>query len=135
VQAQWERSHAHRFSANAAYRKTVGLLIEEQGIESARLCAGCHDPVPLLTGRIVAGADYPFADSEGVTCVVCHSMRPGPLAKNGDYTVTPSPTFHGSIKDPFTSYMMVELYRDEHRGDFSAGVAHAQTTCAPRVTT
>ncbi|MDX2167119.1 MAG: multiheme c-type cytochrome [Deltaproteobacteria bacterium] len=116
TQAQWERS-AHRHSANAAYRQTVRLLIEEQGIERARLCAGCHDPVPLLGGRIVAGSGYPFAESEGVSCVVCHSMQPGIEARNGHYVVAPSATATGSLRDPFTAYMMIELYRDQHRAD------------------
>ena len=44
-------------------------------------------------------------------CVVCHSMQPGPGAKNGEYTVVPSATFHGSVKDRFTAYMKIELYR------------------------
>lgn len=130
TQAQWERS-AHRFSANAAYRQTVRLLIEEGGIERARLCAGCHDPVPLLTGQIVAGSNYPFKDSEGVTCVVCHSMQPGVEARNGHYIVAPSSTFNGSVKDPFTAYMMIELYRGEHRADHFGTALTDNSMCAP----
>jgi cytochrome c554/c'-like protein len=130
IQAQWERS-AHRFSANAAYRNTVRLLVQEAGVARARLCAGCHDPVPLLTGQIVDGADYPFEHSEGVTCVVCHSMQPGTEARNGHYTVAPSSTFHGTVKDPFTAYMMIELYRGEHRADFFGKSIADNSTCAP----
>lgn len=129
TQAQWERS-AHRFSANAAYRQTVRLLVAEEGIERARLCAGCHDPVPLLSGQIVEGADYPFETSEGVTCVVCHSMQPGAQRRNGHYAVVPSSTFHGSVQDPFTAYMMIELYRDEHRADFLAPSLTDNSMCA-----
>lgn len=130
TQTQWARS-AHRFSANAAYRQTVRLLIQEAGIERARLCAGCHDPVPLLTGQIVEGSNYPFEESEGVTCVVCHSMQPGVEAKNGHYTVAPSSVFNGSIKDPFSAYMMIELYRHEHRADFLDDALTDNTMCAP----
>lgn len=129
TQAQWERS-AHRFSANAAYRQTVRLLVQEEGVASARLCAGCHDPVPLLTGQIVEGAGYPFEHSEGVTCVVCHSMQPGAERRNGHYVVSPSSTFHGSVKDPFTAYMMIELYRGEHRADFLGTSLADNSACA-----
>jgi hypothetical protein len=129
VQAQWERS-AHRFSANAAYRENVRLMIEEVGVESARLCAGCHDPVALLTGRIGAGVAYPDENSEGVTCVICHSMEPDHEAKNGRYTVQPSALFGASVKDPFTAYMMVELYRAEHREDHLAESLRDNSMCA-----
>jgi hypothetical protein len=130
TQAQWERS-AHRFAANPAYRETVRLMVRDVGIERARLCAGCHDPVPLLTGRIVPGADYPFDDSEGVTCVVCHSMHPAADAKNGQYVVAPSPTFTGTIKDALTSYMMVAVYRDTHRADHLGPAMTDNSVCAP----
>jgi hypothetical protein len=130
TQAQWQRS-AHRFSANPAYRRTVQLLIQQGGIEQARLCAGCHDPVPLLTGQIVPGSNYPFDDSEGVTCVVCHSMHPGADAKNGRYAVEPSSLFNDSVKDPFTAYMMIELYRGEHRGEFLGPALTDNSICAP----
>ena len=130
TQEQWARS-AHRFSANAAYRQTVRLLIQESGIERARLCAGCHDPVPLLAGRIVEGSNYPFDDSEGVTCVVCHSMQPGVESKNGHYVVDPSSVFTGSVKDPFTAYMMIVLYRGAHRDDHLGKALTDNTMCAP----
>lgn len=129
IQAQWERS-AHRFSANAAYRQTVRLLIQDLGIEGARQCAACHDPMALLSGQIVAGARYPNDTSEGVTCVICHSMQPGREAKNGHYEVAPSTVFTGSVRDAITAYMMIELYRNEHDTDFLAQSLTSNSMCA-----
>ena len=128
--AQWEHS-AHRFSANAAYQRTVRLMIEEVGIEPARLCAGCHDPLPLLAGKIVEGSAYPAAGSEGITCVVCHSMRPGHERGNGSYTVEPSALFNDSVKDPFTAYMMIELYGVQHHDEFKPAALMSNDICAP----
>jgi hypothetical protein len=128
--AQWQHS-AHRFSANAAYRSTVRLMIAQVGIEPARQCASCHDPLPLLAGHIVAGSKYPDEGSEGVTCVVCHSMQPGREGGHGFYRVEPSAQFNDSVRDPFTAYMMIELYGDEHRDEFKTRALTDNSICAP----
>ena len=58
-------------------------------------------------------------------------MHPGAEAKNGRYAVEPSALFSGSVKDPFTEYMMVELYRDQHRADFFGPRLTDNSICAP----
>ena len=74
---------AHHFSSfnNPPYRFSVResrKIVDEQGIPRAsRWCAGCHDPVPFLSGAF----DDPNFDDEhhptakaGITCVVCHAV-------------------------------------------------------------
>jgi tetratricopeptide (TPR) repeat protein len=74
---------AHHFSSfnNPPYRFSVResrKIVDEQGIPRAsRWCAGCHDPVPFLSGAF----DDPHFDDEhhptakaGITCVVCHAI-------------------------------------------------------------
>lgn len=79
--AQWSTS-AHRFSSfnNPAYRfsvlETREKLNQRDGhSRAARLCAGCHDPVALLTGAFDEETfDLPHEQSKlGITCLTCHA--------------------------------------------------------------
>ncbi|MDP6377649.1 MAG: multiheme c-type cytochrome [Pseudomonadales bacterium] len=97
VHAQWQYS-AHRFSSfnNPAYRFTVRntrrkLLARDGNEQGVRLCAGCHDPVALVSGAF----DDPFFDDEqhpsahaGITCLTCHGIeRLGSHRGNADYVL------------------------------------------------
>ena len=91
IHERWSAS-VHRFSSfnNPPYAFSV-LRTREAGIDKARFCAGCHDPVPLLTGRF----DDPGFDhrtdataSVGITCTVCHSITAvGSVRGNADFVI------------------------------------------------
>lgn len=89
---------AHKFSSfnNPAYlfsvRETRKVAKErDSDVKASRWCAGCHDPVPFLSG---AFDDPNFDDvnhstsQAGITCTVCHAMTHvhGTLG-NGGYTL------------------------------------------------
>ena len=95
--AQWQYS-AHRFASfnNPAYlfsvRNTRATALERDGnVHAARFCAGCHDPVPLFSGRF----DDPEFDDEhdptahvGITCVSCHAIEAiGSVRGNADFVI------------------------------------------------
>ncbi len=93
---------AHRFSSFnnpfylAAVKTTRDLAMKRDGnVKMSRWCAGCHDPVPFLSGAF----DDPNFDFEkdptalaGLTCVACHSITSleggdkGHIG-NGNYTI------------------------------------------------
>lgn len=93
---------AHRFSSFnnpfylASIKGTRELAIKRDGnVKMSRWCAGCHDPVPFLSGAF----DDPNFDFEkhptamaGLTCVACHSITSleggakGHIG-NGNYTI------------------------------------------------
>jgi tetratricopeptide (TPR) repeat protein len=76
VHAQWrESAHSNSFR-EPFYLRNVDILIKEKGIEASRHCEGCHNPIALFSGALTSGSklDRPF-DSEGVTCMVCHSIQ------------------------------------------------------------
>ncbi len=89
---------AHKFSSfnNPAYlfsvRETRKVGMEKVGnVKSSRWCAGCHDPVPFLSG---AFDDPNFDDVNdktahaGITCTVCHAMtHVNGTFGNGAYTL------------------------------------------------
>ena len=91
---QWSQS-AHASSARDEYYQAVtALLVREQGVETAQLCARCHSPLALGLGEVSerflaagestggapayqarsAGRRFELspAAAEGVTCIVCH---------------------------------------------------------------
>lgn len=88
VHAQWANSvHAVSSFNNPPYafsvRETRRAAFEREGsVHDARWCAGCHDPVPFLSG---AFEDTRFDDpnydvstdplgSASISCVACHSI-------------------------------------------------------------
>ncbi len=111
VHETWTHS-AHKLASfnNPAYlfsvRETRKVLFARDGnVKSSRFCAGCHDPVPFLSGEF---EDPRFDDPEydlskdklaqaGVTCTVCHAITHINSPRgNGDYTI------EEPIQYPFT---------------------------------
>jgi tetratricopeptide (TPR) repeat protein len=94
----------HRFSSfnNPAYRAAVDetravLLGRDGDVQAARLCAVCHDQVPLFAGRF-DDPNYdpdtdPAADA-GIGCLGCHAITAvnSPVG-NGDYSIAPPPRY------------------------------------------
>ncbi len=86
IAASWKRS-MHRFSSfnNPAYRaavdetRKVGLQ-RDGDVRISRFCAGCHDVLPLFSGRFDdpdfdpdGAADARIAHA-GLTCTSCHAV-------------------------------------------------------------
>ena len=80
---QWRQSaHANSFRA-PWYRKNVTLLMDTKGVEYARHCEGCHNPIALLSGSMTKGVSQSRkTDEDGITCMVCHSMRQADTKKS-----------------------------------------------------
>jgi tetratricopeptide (TPR) repeat protein len=89
---------SHRFSSfnNPAYlasvKETREVSLKRDGdVKASRWCAGCHDPVPFLSGKF----DNPKYDlvndptsQAGITCTVCHAITHVNSTKgNADYTI------------------------------------------------
>jgi Tfp pilus assembly protein PilF len=73
---QWRQAlHSNAFRT-PFYRTSVNLLIYTKGIEYARHCDSCHNPIGVLTGALTENSqvDRKF-DEDGVTCMVCHSIQ------------------------------------------------------------
>jgi Flp pilus assembly protein TadD len=73
---EWRHSlHANSFRT-PFYRTSVNILARTKGIEYTRHCDSCHNPIGVLSGSLTPGGqgDRSF-DRDGVTCMVCHSIR------------------------------------------------------------
>lgn len=102
--AERHRASVHALSSfnNPAYRASVEetravLLARDGDVKAARLCASCHDPVPLYSGRFDDPAYDPDSDPgsrSGITCMTCHAIADlgGPRG-NGDYRLADPPPY------------------------------------------
>jgi tetratricopeptide (TPR) repeat protein len=85
---QWRESvHSNSFRA-PWYLKNVNMLIDEKGVQYARHCEGCHNPIALLSGDMSQGMpkERPFAE-EGLTCSTCHSIQSTDTTGTGSYVM------------------------------------------------
>ncbi len=116
VTHEW-RGSAHRFAAsNRFYRAAVDDLVERRSLEDAVLCANCHDPDRVLSGRVHEYADgVPSDGSDGVSCLACHGMVDGEVG-GGAFTVAAgAPAYRGLLGQD-------ALARDPRRHDQVLGV-------------
>lgn len=74
--SEWRQAlHSNSFRT-PFYRTSVNILMRTKGIEYARHCDSCHNPIAVLSGAMTENSqiDRKF-DDDGVTCTVCHSIQ------------------------------------------------------------
>jgi tetratricopeptide (TPR) repeat protein/mono/diheme cytochrome c family protein len=114
---------AHHFSSfnNPAYlaavRETRQVVLKRDGsVQASRWCAGCHDPVPFLSGAF----DNPDFDDvkdptahEGITCTVCHAMTNiNSTRGNADFTIEEPQQYPFTFSDdPWLQYVNQQLIK------------------------
>jgi len=131
---QWRQSaHSNAFRA-PWYLKNVNLLIEEKGVQFARHCEGCHNPVALLSGDLSQGMPRkrPFED-EGVTCSTCHSITSTTAMGTGSYVMGIPAVLVDENNQPITrpvpdSEILAHL--DRHSKAVMRPVLHTSEFCA-----
>lgn len=73
---QWRQAlHSNSFRT-PFYRQSVNILLRTKGVQFARHCDSCHNPVGVVAGALDSHytGDRSF-DGDGVTCMVCHSIQ------------------------------------------------------------
>ncbi|WP_374649814.1 multiheme c-type cytochrome [Dongia sp.] len=89
---EWAPSLHAIAGRDTIYEKAVEANedLHKDGVEKARFCEGCHAPGEVLAGRTnrfksVMASD---AETEGITCVMCHTAtHADPLKGNGALTL------------------------------------------------
>ena len=86
---QWRQSlHSNSFRT-PFYRTSVNILLATKGIQFARHCDSCHNPVGILAGALDQNStmDRSF-DRDGLTCMTCHSIQiVKPTLGNGSFVM------------------------------------------------
>ncbi len=113
--------HALSSFNNPAYRFSIEdtreVLKERDGnVRVARLCAGCHDQVPLFSGRFDDPGYDPDADpgsQAGITCLGCHAITAVNSPRgNGDYTLIDPPRYPFAFSEsPFLTAVNRQLIK------------------------
>lgn len=97
---QWNES-MHHFSSfnNPYYSKSIEVLRSTGNHTSVRWCASCHDPLPLMTGKMKDDLEdfdtrHPLSLA-GITCLSCHAIKKTPDIKgNGKYEMEQVASFN-----------------------------------------
>ncbi len=90
---EWKVS-AHRYAAMDAGFQSIQLnMAKQNGPESTRYCAGCHDPISLFSGTKNIYTDAKDLTNlsgyqEGVSCLVCHAIKKTDVKGNAAYLIS-----------------------------------------------
>ncbi len=90
VASHWANSaHAYASFDNPWYRASIDQFRKERGADESRFCAGCHDPLLLMSGDIDRDVtpqnELAYA---GITCLVCHSVESTRPDGNASFSLT-----------------------------------------------
>ncbi len=128
---------AHRYSSmDDMFQKVQTIMAEETSAEHTRYCAGCHDPVSLLSGAKNSGnitlssAGY----EEGASCVVCHSISKTDVQGNGDYRISIQDRYIYELNEDgmskFVSDFLIRSYPSHHVNSYSRPLYKTEEYCA-----
>lgn len=130
---EWGAS-AHHFSSlnNPFYRHVAMATRQEKGTATLKLCAGCHDPIPLLSGEMdhLDVRDWPA--NAGITCVSCHRIE-SVHGHNGGYAMaapsldTVALSSRPLLRDLHSAF--VKIIPALHRGQFKRALYATPEYC------
>lgn len=128
---------AHGYAArDTLFVSVQELLAEHQGAAETRLCAGCHDPIALLSGTrdgaSIAGDR--LVVHEGVSCVSCHAISSTDTLGNGSYTFeVPDEYLYARATGKLDSFLhgfLVRSYPWNHRATYGRDILGSSEYCA-----
>lgn len=90
IVAEW-RPSAHRYAAmDTVFLAIQDVMAKQNGPESTRYCAGCHDPISLFSGTkniFVENLTSLTGYQEGISCLACHAIQQTDVRGNANYTI------------------------------------------------
>ncbi len=133
---EW-RASAHRWSSeDIFFQKVQAALIKSEGIPAARYCAGCHDPVSLLSGYKDAstGIEAP-GFKQGASCTACHAMREVDVQGNGNYVLAPAKPYLFEYQENShyaltLTHFLIRAYPQQHDRDYDLSLVKRPESCA-----
>ncbi len=143
IVSEWEPS-AHRYAAmDPGFQKIQMDMARQNGPESTRYCGGCHDPISLFSGTKNLFTDVEKLSSlhgyqEGVSCLVCHSIRKVDVKGNANYAIAVPTRYlfeleHDQNPRPVTRFLrdyLIRAYPRQHVKDLSKRLFKAPEYCA-----
>jgi Cytochrome c554 and c-prime len=126
---------SHRWSSeDIGFQGVQAALIHAEGAPAARYCAGCHDPVSLLSGYKNASTSIEAPGfKEGASCVVCHAMRRVDMQGNGNYVWGPPRPYlfeyAGAGRASAVTHFLIRAYPRQHDQDYDLALDKNPASC------
>ena len=120
---------AHHFSgADPFYAVIKANYVKAQGVGAGKYCAGCHEPISLMSGENIPAHTSPTSQA-GSSCVFCHALRNPDVKGNANYVATaPNPYLFEFSSSPAlrkVSQALIRLHPEQHKLDYDA--QHSQS--------
>ena len=134
IYKEWD-ANGHRWSSeDVAFQGVQAALIHAEGAPAARYCAGCHDPVSLLSGYKNASTSIEAPGfKEGASCVVCHAMRRVDVQGNGNYIWGPAKPYlfeySGAGRAASVTHFLIRAYPRQHNEDYDLTLSKDTASC------
>ena len=133
IYEEWLPSAHHFSGADPFYEIIKANYVKAQGVGSGRYCAGCHEPISLLSGENIPAHTSPTSRA-GSSCVFCHVLRKPEVKGNANYIATaPNPYLFEFSSSPVlrtVSQTLIRLHPEQHRLDYGAEHSQSIEFCA-----
>jgi len=137
IASEW-RVSAHRWSAmDLGFQRIQEEMARQNGPESTRYCGGCHDPISLFSGtKNIFTADLTnlAGYQEGVSCLVCHSIRQTDVKGNANFVVAQPRRYLFELTEGRGARAMrdflIRAYPWQHTADLSKRLFKTPEYCA-----
>ena len=127
IYEQWAPSAHHFSGADPFFAVIKANYVKAQGVGAGKYCAGCHEPISLLSGENIPANTSPTSQA-GSSCVFCHALRHPDVKGNANYVATaPNPYLFEFSSSPTlrkVSQVLIRLHPEQHKLDYDA--RHAQ---------
>ena len=128
-------ANSHRWSSEDVFFQGVqAAMIQQEGAPSTRYCAGCHDPVSLLSGYKNASTSIEAPGfKEGSSCLVCHAMRRVDVQGNGNYVWAPPKPYLFEYRESgyatAITRFLIRAYPQQHDLDYDLALSKDPASC------
>jgi len=137
IYEEWSVS-AHRYSAmDLGFRAIQSTMGQQNGPESTRYCAGCHDPISLFAGTKNLYRDdltNPIGRDEGVSCITCHAIRETDVKGNASYVIAQPARYMYELRDGDGARalrnFLIRAYPRQHVRSLQHGLFKSPEFCA-----
>jgi len=137
IYEEWSVS-AHRYAAmDLGFRAIQTTMGQQNGPESTRYCAGCHDPISLFAGTKNLYRDdltNPIGRDEGVSCITCHAIRETDVKGNASYVIAQPARYMFELRDGEGARQLrnflIRAYPRQHARSLQHGLFKSPEFCA-----
>jgi hypothetical protein len=128
IYEEWAPSAHHFSGADPFYAVIKTNYVKAQGVGAGKYCAGCHEPISLVSGENIPAYTSPTSQA-GSSCIFCHTLRNPDVKGNANYVATaPNPYLFEFSSSPAlrkVSQALIRLHPEQHKLDYDA--RHSQS--------